>query len=44
VANGYKVDNQDSGPEAGLETIHGEEGAWFERISKEEQDGEHIDQ
>lgn len=44
VANCYKVDNQDSGPEASLETVHGQEGARLELISKEEKNGEHINQ
>ena len=44
LANGYQLDDQDAAPEARLERVHCQERVWLERIAKEEEDGEHVDQ
>ena len=39
-----KFHNQGDAPERSLERVHGEESAGFQRIAKEEQDGENVDE
>ena len=39
-----KLHDQGDAPERSLERVHGEESAGFQRIAKEEQDGENVDE
>lgn len=41
-SNGYELNDQDAGEEAGLERTGNEEFFWLERISKEEDNVEYI--
>jgi hypothetical protein len=44
LAYGGKVQDQNGGPEARLEAVHREEGAWFKRVAQEEENRKGIDE